>query len=1317
MNRLHPALPAGRGRVPRLVAALALLLLGAVALVRLPLGWQPESGLSELQVGLSLPSAGDPGEVTREWVQPIESAVRSLGRVRGITGRVGGNGASFRVVFETGTDVERKGARLLSELRRLRSHRSENVSLFVEPVSGGAADRLAVVLMAGEGARSEARRAAEQLRRIPGVREVEVDGATSEEITVRLAPLPPGFPDLPEKVEEAIRRNLAHPALGSTEQGGRRFAVLSGPAGRERIADLPIALPSGGSATIGSLARIELREAVPAGSARWNGEPAVALRLTRERGSRLLPLGNRVEEALANIRRSSGSKGTFEIVESEWEPLRRLLRRFSAALALATVGAALAGAALAGAGGAIRGAIGVPLALAGAANLFWLARIGLDVSTLPALLLGTAGAIPLLLLRIGVRRVAVAEILAPALAAGAVVLVAVALGAGSIAPVLAPPARAFALAFAGGAAATALLPAPSALRRRSLRSGLFLRRGLRDVATPLLAAITLLYSLFAVLGKQLDPRSGSLEPDGSRLSISLSLPPGTTLAETEAWILTAERRISRLEGVSRNWSWMAPGEAWLVVETRPGQRDPESLSLLRSLLLRRLRPLGGALELQGGGSRSSQATRLVDDQLEERSETSEDGTFYRAILRTGDSASLGVAVDRIRARASQVGVASESIQEEWGAAPIRFELRPRPGTSPATRSRLAEALRRASSPARAILLPGEESAVRIVAPGEIERPDDLPQRRDLLDRPLATLGGAVPSSLADGREIASVPALMRQSGRFVLPVTFRLSGWGVKGLRDNLDRSLSVLLLPPGCDLERPDVRPHRWTRERVRAITLAALVPLLLLAAAILLLDSAVAGAASLFPLALALALATPLLALGWIVLDEATLLSFTSSLAAGAALGFFLLHRGVERGRRGSPPHAVYRTLREAFFPSLFGAALAFLLLFVAGLLASTVEDPWANPVRAGAVVLGGSALLSLLLLPPALLAALGWKKRDRKAIVLVRHPPEWIAPEGPPSLVVRSLTKRYRSGFRALADVDFRLGPGVVGLLGPNGAGKTTLLRLLTGLLSPTRGQIVFRGAPVVPENLGVYRRHIGFLPQEFNAYPGFTAEEFLAYWAIERGLTDRGARDREIAQLLEVVGLTADAKRKVRDYSGGMRQRIGIARALLGSPPLLVVDEPTTGLDVESRNRFREVLLKTAHDRIVLLSTHIAGDVEATAGRILLIHRGRLRWDGTPSELVARARGQVFETLIADSEIRDFGRQYRVTARVRVLAGLRVRAVAPPGAALAGRPVEPNLEEAYLAEIDRAEGRGGPARRRTSRFSFLEEGIVPPAVGKG
>jgi len=230
---------------------------------------------------------------------------------------------------------------------------------------------------------------------------------------------------------------------------------------------------------------------------------------------------------------------------------------------------------------------------------------------------------------------------------------------------------------------------------------------------------------------------------------------------------------------------------------------------------------------------------------------------------------------------------------------------------------------------------------------------------------------------------------------------------------------------------------------------------------------------------------------------------------------------------------------------------------------------------------------------------------------------------------------------------------------------------------------------------------FRRSIGFLPQEFNAYAGLTAAQFLDFWALERGIDDARERRQQIEELLSIVGLDEHANRRVRDFSGGMRQRSGIARALLGDPPLLIVDEPTTGLDIEARRRFRDLLTSLAENRIVILSSHIASDVETTATRLLLLSRGELRWQGSVEALITRASGRVFETIVSDADLRTLSRDYRITTRVRVTDGIRIRGVAAEGQALPGSEAKPSLEEAYLSEVSTG------AIRRGS-FAFVFEG---------
>lgn len=209
----------------------------------------------------------------------------------------------------------------------------------------------------------------------------------------------------------------------------------------------------------------------------------------------------------------------------------------------------------------------------------------------------------------------------------------------------------------------------------------------------------------------------------------------------------------------------------------------------------------------------------------------------------------------------------------------------------------------------------------------------------------------------------------------------------------------------------------------------------------------------------------------------------------------------------------------------------------------------------------------------------------------------------------LRIDNVSKKYQS--RTVVErMDLELTPGVYGLLGANGAGKTTLMRMICGILRPTEGRIALAGQPVTSES---YRAMLGYLPQDFGYYPDFTGREFLLYMAALKGLGRSKARQRS-EELLELVGLSEQARKKVRTYSGGMKQRLGIAQALLGEPKLLVLDEPTAGLDPKERVRFRDLIALAGENSIVLLSTHIVSDVEHIADSILMMREGRLIYQG-------------------------------------------------------------------------------------------------------
>jgi len=223
---------------------------------------------------------------------------------------------------------------------------------------------------------------------------------------------------------------------------------------------------------------------------------------------------------------------------------------------------------------------------------------------------------------------------------------------------------------------------------------------------------------------------------------------------------------------------------------------------------------------------------------------------------------------------------------------------------------------------------------------------------------------------------------------------------------------------------------------------------------------------------------------------------------------------------------------------------------------------------------------------------------------------------------SLSVTDLRKDYPRKPRALDGLSLTLGPGILGLLGPNGAGKSTLMRILATVAKPTAGQASWNGVDIVARP-NVVREVLGYLPQDFGIYPNLNAVEFLEYLAAVRGLDAKTARKR-IDELLVLVNLVDARKRPLGGYSGGMRQRIGIAQALLNEPKLLIVDEPTVGLDPEERVRFRDLLGEMSGERIVILSTHIVSDVEAIANDIAIVAEGRLLTRGTPAE-VTRAAG--------------------------------------------------------------------------------------------
>lgn len=279
----------------------------------------------------------------------------------------------------------------------------------------------------------------------------------------------------------------------------------------------------------------------------------------------------------------------------------------------------------------------------------------------------------------------------------------------------------------------------------------------------------------------------------------------------------------------------------------------------------------------------------------------------------------------------------------------------------------------------------------------------------------------------------------------------------------------------------------------------------------------------------------------------------------------------------------------------------------------------------------------------------------------------------------LVIHDLSKRYGSQW-ALHEVSLRCGPGMIGLVGPNGAGKTTLMRMVATLIEPTSGSVRWNGLDVGTHGMDV-RRVLGYLPQEFGIYPEFTGRQFLRYLAAMKGLPTALARWR-VDEVLEFVHLESAADRRLTTYSGGMKQRLGIAQALLNDPELLIVDEPTAGLDPEERVRFRTLLASLTASRIVLLSTHIVGDVEAVATRLVILREGQLLADSTPETLLAQAIGKVWTLIVDPATAESLQAKYRVSAFISRPHGVQLRLVSETCPHETAIVVEPNLEDAYL-----------------------------------
>ena len=266
-------------------------------------------------------------------------------------------------------------------------------------------------------------------------------------------------------------------------------------------------------------------------------------------------------------------------------------------------------------------------------------------------------------------------------------------------------------------------------------------------------------------------------------------------------------------------------------------------------------------------------------------------------------------------------------------------------------------------------------------------------------------------------------------------------------------------------------------------------------------------------------------------------------------------------------------------------------------------------------------------------------------------------------------------------ALEHIDLTLAHGVYGLLGPNGAGKTTLMRIMTDLLAPSTGRVLLDGQDIAVMG-AAFRKKLGYLPQDFGVYPNFTAEQFLLYIARLKGLSKFEAK-RQADDLLRMVGLEDKKQKKLKGFSGGQRQRVGIAQALLGDPEILVLDEPTAGLDPEERIRFRGIISELSQQKIVLLSTHIVSDLEAVANEIILLRKGIVLEMQTPSALLERLNGQVWIVTVPAENETTLTRRYACSNVMHADGNSTLRLLADSKPCPSAIPAVPNMEDLYLS----------------------------------
>ncbi|MBP7504761.1 MAG: ABC transporter ATP-binding protein [Prolixibacteraceae bacterium] len=284
---------------------------------------------------------------------------------------------------------------------------------------------------------------------------------------------------------------------------------------------------------------------------------------------------------------------------------------------------------------------------------------------------------------------------------------------------------------------------------------------------------------------------------------------------------------------------------------------------------------------------------------------------------------------------------------------------------------------------------------------------------------------------------------------------------------------------------------------------------------------------------------------------------------------------------------------------------------------------------------------------------------------------------------NISIENLNKIYTNGNWALKDINLEIHNGMFGLLGPNGAGKSTLMRILVTLMKPSSGKVTVNGRYDLMKNRREIRAMLGYLPQDFRFFAKLKTWEFLDYTARLAGMKNRARREEAVDRMLEEVGLFEARDRNANRLSGGMKRRLGIAQALINDPKIIIVDEPTTGLDPEERIRFRNLLSNiSTRDVIIILSTHIVGDISSTCENVALLNKGKLAFTGSPSDLVREAEGKVWQIQATEKEYLEINDKFPVITTIPSDYGWEMQVVADEINGYYGKPIEPNLEHAYV-----------------------------------